>query len=161
MGSLASLFVPTPLQRPTLPSDANPESRLTPEQRFGLQYSRDRYADGSYQVDAPRSRYNPGPEAAITSFYGVNKRLPDGRVINMPSFWDGRVRDDPADALARALAYEKQMGGQFARYPTDDAALWGEMQAVHPIMDQDSQRVLATPEAQRRLRAMLPQGGRR
>ena len=145
-----------PTQRPTLPTDANPESRLTPGQRTGLDYSRDRYADGSYMVDPPHSQYNPGGEAAVTSFYGAIDRLPAplkdaGQYINYPTFWDGKVIDRRT-ALQNAFDYEEKTGKKFARYPTPQAADFGEMQVVHPIMDADSEKVLATPEAQRRLR---------
>jgi hypothetical protein len=151
--ALADLFQPpVPLQRPTLTSDPNPESRLTPGQRFGLQYSRDRYADNSYQIDAPHSAINPGDEYAITSFYGANAPAPGGGYINFPTYWGGKVVA-PAAALANALAYEKQTGQQFARYPTQNAADWGEMQAVHPIMDQDAQQLLQSPAVQARIRA--------
>ncbi len=136
----------------TLPTDAYPETRLTPGQLFGLQYSRDKYADGSYQV-------NGGRDPSVTSFYGAIDKAPDGQFMNYPTYWDRQILS-PAAALARALSYEKKTGGQFARYPTEAAANWGEMQMVHPIMDQDATRVLATPEAQARLRAMLPPGGR-
>jgi hypothetical protein len=145
-----------PTQRPTLPTDADPESRLTPGQLRGLNYSRSKYKDGSFMVDPPHSQYNPGDEAAVTSFYGAIDRLPAplkdaGQYINYPTFWDGKVID-PNQALTKALQYEQQTGGKFARYPTPQAAEFGEMQVVHPIMDADAQKVLATPEAQRRLR---------
>jgi len=145
-----------PLQRPTLPTDVNPESRLTPEQLNGLQYSRDKYADGTYMVDAPHSQYNPGDEPAITSFMGAIDRVPAplkdaGQYVNYPTFWDGAVVD-PNKALTNALAYEAHTGKKFARYPTPQAAEWGEMKVVHPIMDADAQKVLATTEAQKRLR---------
>jgi len=148
-----------PTQRPTLPTDANPESGLTPGQRTGLDYSRDRYADGSYMVDPPHSQYNPGGEAAVTSFYGAIDRLPAplkdaGQYINYPLFVDGKVMTDRKAALQRAFDYEEKTGKKFARYPTPQAAEWGEMQVVHPIMDADSENVLATPEAQRRLRSL-------
>jgi hypothetical protein len=145
-----------PVQRPTLPTDADPESRLDPRQLFGVNYSREKYADGSYMVDPPHSQYNPGDEAAITSFYGSYDRVPAplkdaGQYINYPTFWDGKVID-ANKALTKALAYEAHTGGKFARYPTAKDADWGEMQVVHPIMDADAQKVLATPEAQKRLR---------
>ena len=145
-----------PLQRPTLPTDADPESRLTPGQRTGLDYSREKYADGSYMVDPPHSQYNPGDEAAITSFYGSYDRVPAplkdaGQYINYPTFWNGKVID-ANKALTKALAYEAHTGKKFARYPTAKDADWGEMRVVHPIMDADSQNVLATPEAKKRLR---------
>lgn len=145
-----------PTQRPTLPTDADPESRLTPGQLFGLNYSRSKYKDGSFMVDPPHSQYNPGDEAAVTSFYGAIDRLPAplkdaGQYINYPTFWGGKVID-PNQALTKALQYEQQTGGKFARYPTAKDAEYGEMQVVHPIMDADAQKVLATPEAQRRLR---------
>lgn len=174
MASLAALFAPrptprpdayapwqtnTPLPRPTMPSDMNPESRLTMGQRVGLEYSRNKYADGSYQIDPPGSALSPGNEASITSFYGGVQQLPDGSFINFPTY-SGRQVMSPAAALPRALQYERQTGQQFARYPTQNAAEWGEMQMVHPIMDRDAQAVLARPEAQAALRAMLTRGGR-
>jgi len=138
-----------PTQRPTLPTDANPESGLTPGQRTGLDYSRDVMASGAYQV-------NPGDDPSITSFMGAIDRLPAplkdaGQYINYPTFWNGKVID-ANKALTNALAYEAHTGKKFARYPTPQAADFGEMQVVHPIMDADSEKVLATPEAQRRLR---------
>jgi len=139
-----------PLQRPTLPTDADPESRLTPGQRTGLDYSRDVMASGAYQV-------NPGDDPSITSFMGAIDRLPAplkdaGQYINYPLFVDGKVMTDRKAALQRAFDYEEKTGKKFARYPTVKDADWGEMQVVHPIMDADSQKVLATPEAQKRLR---------
>lgn len=133
-----------PLQRPTLPTDADPESRLTPGQRTGLDYSREKYADESYQV-------NPGNDPSITSFMGAIDQTPEGDFVNYPTFVDGKVTDRKA-ALQRAFDYEEKTGKKFARYPTVKDAEWGEMQVVHPIMDADSQKVLATPEAQKRLR---------
>ena len=133
-----------PTQRPTLPTDADPESRLTPGQRTGLDYSRDVMAKGAYQV-------NPGDDPSITSFMGAIDQTPEGDYINYPTFVDGKVTDRKA-ALQRAFDYEEKTGKKFARYPTPQAAEWGEMQVVHPIMDADSEKVLATPEAQRRLR---------
>lgn len=141
-----------PLQRPTLPTDVNPESRLTPEQRNALDYSRDKYADGSYLVDAPHSQYNPGNEPAVTSFMGAIDQTPEGDFINYPTFADGQVLDRKT-ALQRAFDYEEKTGKKFPRYPTVKDADWGEMQVVHPIMDADAQKVLATPEAQRRLKS--------
>ena len=145
-----------PTQRPTLPTDADPESRLTPGQLFGLNYSRSTYKDGSFMVDPPHSQYNPEDEPAVTSFYGSYDRVPAplkdaGQYINYPTFWGGKVID-PNQALTKALQYEQQTGGKFARYPTAKDAEYGEMQVVHPIMDADAQKVLATPEAQKRLR---------
>jgi len=139
-----------PTQRPTLPTDADPESGLTPGQRTGLDYSRDVMASGEYQV-------NPGDDPSITSFKGAIDRLPAplkdaGQYINYPLFVDGKVMTDRKAALQRAFDYEEKTGKKFARYPTPQAAEWGEMQVVHPIMDADSEKVLATPEAQRRLR---------
>ena len=133
-----------PLQRPTLPTDADPESRLTPGQRTGLDYSRDVMAKGAYQV-------NPGDDPSITSFMGAIGETPEGDFINYPLFVDGKVTDRKT-ALQRAFDYEEKTGKKFARYPTVKDADWGEMQVVHPIMDADAQKVLATPEAQRRLR---------
>jgi hypothetical protein len=133
-----------PLQRPTLPTDADPESRLTPGQRTGLDYSREKYADGSYQV-------NPGNDPSITSFMGAIDQTPEGDFINYPTFFDGKVIDRKA-ALQRAFDYEEKTGKKFARYPTVKEAEHGEMQVVHPIMDADSQKVLATPKAKKRLR---------
>ena len=133
-----------PLQRPTLPTDADPESRLTPGQRTGLDYSREKYADGSYQV-------NPGDDPSITSFKGAIDETPEGDFINYPLFVDGKVTDRRT-ALQNAFDYEEKTGKKFARYPTAKDADWGEMQVVHPIMDADAQKVLATPEAQKRLR---------
>ena len=133
-----------PLQRPTLPTDADPESRLTLGQRTGLDYSRDVMAKGAYQV-------NPGDDPSITSFMGAIDQTPEGDFINYPTFVDGKVTDRKA-ALQRAFDYEEKTGKKFARYPTVKDADWGEMQVVHPIMDADSQKVLATPEAQKRLR---------
>ena len=138
-----------PTQRPTLPTDADPESRLTEGQRTGLDYSRDVMASGAYQV-------NPGDDPSITSFMGATSRLPAplldaGQIINYPTFWDGKVID-ANKALTNALAYEAHTGKKFARYPTAKDADWGERQVVHPIMDADAQKVLATPEAQNRLR---------
>ena len=134
-----------PLQRPTLPTDADPESRLTPGQRTGLDYSRDVTARGAYQV-------NPGDDPSITSFKGAIDETPEGDFINYPLFVDGKVMTDRKAALQRAFDYEEKTGKKFARYPTVKEADWGEMQVVHPIMDSDSQKVLATPEAQKRLR---------
>jgi hypothetical protein len=133
-----------PVQRPTLPTDADPESRLTPGQRTGLDYSREKNANGSYQV-------NPGDDPSITSFMGAIDQTPEGDFINYPTFWDGKVIDRRT-ALQNAFDYEEKTGKKFARYPTVKDADWGEMQVVHPIMDADSQKVLATPEAQKRLR---------
>ena len=138
-----------PTQRPTLLTDADPESRLTEGQRTGLDYSRDVMASGAYQV-------NPGDDPSITSFMGATSRLPAplldaGQIINYPTFWGGKVID-PHQALTNALQYEQQTGKKFARYPTQQAADFGEMQVVHPIMDADSEKVLATPEAQKRVR---------
>lgn len=133
-----------PTQRPTLPTDADPESRLTEGQRTGLDYSRDVMAKGAYQV-------NPGDDPSITSFMGAIDQTPEGDYINYPTFVDGKVIDRKA-ALQRAFDYEEKTGKKFARYPTVKDADWGEMQVVHPIMDADSEKVLATPEAQRRLR---------
>ena len=133
-----------PLQRPTLPTDADPESRLTPGQRTGLDYSREKYADGSYQV-------NPGDDPSITSFMGAIDQTPEGDFVNYPTFVDGKVTDRRT-ALQNAFDYEESTGNKFARYPTAKDADWGEMQVVHPIMDADAQKVLATPEAQKRLR---------
>lgn len=141
-----------PLERPTLPTDINPESRLTPGQLTGLNYSREKYANGSYAVDAPHSQYNPGNEPAVTSFYGAVDQTPQGDFINYPTFWDGKVIDRK-EALRRAFDYEEQTGKKFARYPTVNSAEWNEMQVVHPIMDSDAQRVLQTPEAKKRLKA--------
>ena len=132
-----------------------PEDLLTAGQRVGLQYSRDRYNDGTYQV-------NGGPDPSVTSFMGAISPAPEGGYINHPAFWGGKVLTQPNGkidfdaALARALAYEQQTGQKFARYGSLDTADAGEAM-VHQIMDADSQRVLATPEAQARLRAM---GGR-
>ena len=134
-----------PVQRPTLPTDAEPESRLTPDQRTAIDYSREKYADGSYQV-------NPGDDPSITSFMGAIDQTPEGDFINYPTFVDGKVMTDRKAALQRAFDYEEKTGKKFARYPTVKDAEWGEMQVVHPIMDADSQKVLATPEAQKRLR---------
>ena len=136
-----------PKQRPTLPTDADPESRLTPGQRTGLDYSRDVMASGAYQV-------NPGDDPSITSFMGAIDQTPEGDFINYPLFVDGKVMTDRKAALQRAFDYEEKTGKKFARYPTRQAADWGEMQVVHPIMDADSDKVLATPEAQRRLRKL-------
>jgi len=143
---VAALAAPTP--RP-----AQPEDTITPGQMTGLQYSRDRYNDGSYQVSG-------GADPSVTSFMGAIDKAPDGQFINYPTFWDGRVMQDAGGqddgqldykgALARALQYEAQTGKQFARYPTVDAAEAGE-QVVHKIMEQDASRVLAWPESQRRL----------
>jgi hypothetical protein len=133
-----------PLQRPTLPTDVNPERRLTPDQRTGLDYSRDVMASGAYQV-------NPGDDPSITSFKGAIDPTPEGDFINYPLFWNGKVTDRRT-ALQNAFDYEEQTGKKFARYPTVKDADWGEMKVVHPIMDADSQKVLATPEAQKRLR---------
>ena len=146
----AALALVLPKQRPTLPTDANPESSLTPGQRTGLDYSRDVTARGAYQV-------NPGDDPSITSFMGAIDRLPAplkdaGQYINYPTFWDGKVMTDRKAALQHAFDYEEKTGKKFARYPTPQDAEWGEMQVVHPIMDADSEKVLATPEAQRRLR---------
>lgn len=140
-----------PLERPTLPTDVNPEDRLTPGQRAGLDYSREKYAGGSYMVDAPHTQYNSGDEPAVTSFYGAIEQTPEGDFVNYPTFWDGKVLDRK-EALRRAFDYEEQTGKQFARYPTVKSAEWNEMQVVHPIMDADAQRVLQTPEAKRRLK---------
>jgi len=134
-----------PKQRPTLPTDADPESRLTPGQRTGLDYSRDVMASGAYQV-------NPGDDPSITSFMGAIDQTPKGDFINYPLFVDGKVMTDRKAALQRAFDYEEKTGKKFARYPTLEAADWGEMQVVHPIMEADSAKILATPEAQRRLR---------
>ncbi len=132
-----------------------PEDLLTAGQMAGLQYSRDRYKDGSYQV-------NGGADPSVTSFMGAISPAPDGTYINHPTFWDGRVMRGPdgkidfTGALQRALQYEQQGHPQFARYASPMSADAGEM-LVHSIMDTDSERVLATPQAQARLRAM---GGR-
>jgi hypothetical protein len=134
-----------PVQRPTLPTDADPESRLTPDQRTAIDYSRDVMASGAYQV-------NPGNDPSITSFKGAIDPTPEGDFINYPLFVDGKVMTDRKAALQRAFDYEEKTGKKFARYPTVKDADWGEMKVVHPIMDADSQKILATPEAQKRLR---------
>lgn len=139
-GGLFGQQSPMPMPRPSIPED-----KLTAGQMFGLQYSRDRYADGSYQV-------NPGPDPSVTSFYGAIDQDPSGKWINYPTFWDGKIID-PKLALQKALDYEKQTGQQFARYPSLDAANKGEMEKVHPIMDTDAQKILAWPETQARLKA--------
>lgn len=136
-------IAPTP--RPDLPEDA-----LNPGQMAGLQYSRDRYNDGTYQV-------NPGPDPSITSFMGAIGQAPDGSYMNYPTFWDGKVMRTPNGqidfngAMQRALQHEQQTGKQFARYPTEDAANAGESM-VHKIMEQDAARILAMPQTQQRLR---------
>lgn len=144
--ALAAMLMARPTPRPPLPED-----NITPGQMAGLQYSRDRYQDGSYQV-------NPGPDPSVTSFMGAVGQAPDNSFINYPTFWDGKVMKDAKGnidfraALARALQYEQQSGQQFARYPTQQAAEAGEGQ-VHNIMEQDAARVLAWPETQRRLKS--------
>lgn len=136
------------MMRPTA-RPAQPEDVFTPGQMTGLQYSRDRYNDGTYQV-------NPGPDPSITSFKGMIKEAPEGGFINYPGFWDGHVMTLPngqldyQGALAKALQYEAQTGQKFARYPTLDAANAGEA-LVHKAMEQDSERVLGWPETLRRL----------
>jgi hypothetical protein len=126
------------------------EDLLTEGQRTGLQYSRDRYADGSYQV-------NGGRDPSVTSFMGAIGDAPGGGYFNFPTFWDGRVID-PRMAQQRALQWEAANGKQFARAASPESSGLGEM-LTHLVMDKDSQAVLATPEAQARLRAMLT-GGR-
>lgn len=172
--ALTDIFLPpVPLQRPTLPTDPNPESRLTPGQLAGLRYSRSRYADGSFLVDPPHSPLNKGDEYGITSFYGTNQPVDGGRqYANVPTFWNGKTVDEDT-ALRNAMDYERLTGTQFARYPAASGAHpwsnadWGEMQAVHPIMDADAQRILQipgitqrTPEALAQVAAMFRRGGR-
>lgn len=135
---LAALLQATPTPRPP-----QPEDNITPGQMNGLQYSRDRYQDGTYQV-------NPGLDPSVTSFMGAISQAPDGSYVNYPTFWGGKVID-PKAALLQALQYEAQTGKKFARYPSIPAAEAGEQQ-VHKIMEQDAQRVLAWPESQNRLR---------
>ena len=130
-------LIPVPQPRPAQPEDA-----FNQGQQNGLQYSRDRYQDGSYQV-------NPGPDPSVTSFMGAVGQAPDGSFINFPTFWHGKVVD-PHTAFGLALQYEAQTGKKFARYPTEEAALKGEQQ-VHGVMESDAQRVLAWPESQKRL----------
>lgn len=129
-----------PMPRPALPEDA-----LTPGQMTGLQYSRDRYNDGSYIV---------GPDGQVTSYFGMTAEAPGGGYMNFPSFWDGKVQPW-RDALARALQYEQQTGKMFSRYPTEEAADAGEKQ-VHDIMSQDSQALRQTPGFAAKMRAWAP-----
>ncbi len=113
--------VPTP--RPSRPEDA-----LSPGQLTGLQYSRDRMNDGSYQTN---------PDGSITSFMGSIMDAPEGGFINFPTFWGGQVLD-PRAALAKALEYEQKTGQKFARYPSIKEAEAGES-AVHSFMERDAE----------------------
>src|SRR6187431_3008012 len=137
---LSDIFAPRPL---------TVEDLLTEGQRTGLDYSRARYADGSYQV-------NGGRDPSVTSFMGAINDAPGGGYMNHPTFWDGKVID-PRLARARALQWEAANGKQFARAASPESAGLGEM-LTHLVMDQDAQARLASPEALARLRAMLPRG---
>lgn len=136
LAKILGMMAPTP--RPSLPEDA-----LNPGQMNGLQYSRDRYNDGSYQVNS-----SPGP--SVTSFMGAISQAPDGSYVNYPTFWNGKVMD-PKTALGLALQYEQTTGKKFARYPDVPTAEAGE-QKVHGIMEGDATKILAWPETQKRLK---------
>jgi len=104
---------------------------LTEGQRTGLQYSRDRIADNTYQRN---------PDGGITSFMGAISDAPGGGYFNHPTFWDGRVID-PMAARQRALNWEAANGKQFARAASPMSSELGEM-LTHLVMDQDTERLM-------------------
>ena len=130
----AARVAPVPV--PELELEPVPEGMSQQELNL-LEYHRDNLRNETYLI---------GEDGRVSTVYVSGVTGPDGRIYNVPGYFNGQLHDDDSEIMAQA---EKIGWENYPSYVTGEEAN-AAAQALHKIIDQDTntpwvQEMLSTP----------------